>query len=116
MTVTAPTRELADSAACPGDDTLIAMVEHALPAARLEALAAHVDHCERCRATIGTLAAVDRVVEQRVGRYRLDEPLGSGGMGVVWVAWDPMLERRVAIKLMRPELGAGEHGAARLLR
>ena len=35
-------------------------------------------------------------------------------MGVVWAAWDPMLERRVAIKLMRPEVG--EHGPARLLR
>ncbi len=101
---------------CPGDDTLIALVEHALPAVRVEAIADHVDGCERCRATIGHLAAVDPAAQKpaMVGRYRLEEQLGVGGMGVVWAAWDPMLERRVAIKLMRPEVG--EHGPARLMR
>jgi hypothetical protein len=39
-----------------------------------------------------------------VGRYRLLEQIGAGGMGVVWGAWDPELERRVAIKLLKPEL------------
>jgi hypothetical protein len=36
-----------------------------------------------------------------IGRYRLLEQAGRGGMGVVWSAWDPELERRVAIKLVR---------------
>jgi serine/threonine protein kinase len=34
-------------------------------------------------------------------RYRVDAPIGSGGMGAVWSGYDRQLERRVAIKLMR---------------
>ena len=38
------------------------------------------------------------------GRYRVESPIGRGGMGVVYLATDLSLERPVALKLIAPEL------------
>ena len=50
-----------------------------------------------------------------LGRYRLERELGAGGMGVVHAAFDPDLERRVALKVLRKSDG-GDEARQRLLR
>ncbi|MGB1016917.1 MAG: serine/threonine-protein kinase, partial [Nannocystaceae bacterium] len=44
----------------------------------------------------------NRSSAERIGRYMLLDRLGQGGMGVVYSAYDAELERKVAIKLLRP--------------
>ena len=49
--------------------------------------------------------ATGRVI---AGRYELSTLIGQGGMGQVWTAYDQRLDRRVAVKLLRPDKVAGQ--------
>src|SRR5438132_12110877 len=40
----------------------------------------------------------------KIGKYRIDSVLGKGAMGVVYKAFDPGIERAVAIKTVRKDL------------
>jgi tRNA A-37 threonylcarbamoyl transferase component Bud32 len=49
-------------------------------------------------------ALLERVRQALAPDYELERELGSGGMGIVFLAWEPALKRRVAVKVLRPEL------------
>jgi serine/threonine protein kinase len=55
-------------------------------------------------------------VGTRVGRYELSKLLGRGGMGCVYLGWDAQLRRKVAVKVLLPEVAGDAESRARFLR
>src|SRR4051794_26230616 len=55
-------------------------------------------------------------MRERLGQYQILAPLGAGGMGEVYVARDPSLGRKVAIKLLPVRLSGDKETLARFTR
>ncbi len=51
-----------------------------------------------------------------LAHYRVLKLIGEGGMGIVFLAVDPRLQRQVALKVMRPEMAQGGTARQRFLR
>jgi predicted Ser/Thr protein kinase len=112
--------------ACLDEQTVVAFVSGALGGSALAEVERHLVGCETCAALVA-LAAPDppsprpgASVPPRpgalVGRYRLLQLVGRGGIGEVYAAHDPELDRKVAIKILRADANPDDIGAARLQR
>jgi serine/threonine-protein kinase len=98
---------------CPPAETLLEFAAGSLPDDASAKIEAHIDDCAECRGALSNLARGD--APPSFGRYRIDTVLGSGGMGIVYRAWDPQLARPIAIKVVRRG-GEDTQGRARLVR
>ena len=129
---TAALVESADTAALVESAATAALVESAATAALSDATASSAataaaqprfDTAETV-ASSPSAGGDDSIVEgleqgSRLDRFVVVEKLGEGGMGVVIAAYDPDLDRKVAIKLLRAgawDTGVSSEGRQRLLR
>jgi serine/threonine-protein kinase len=98
--------------ACPDENALLRFSLGELPGGQRELLESHLDDCSSCRGALAAVAlgSTGLVAERgapleegaRLGRYRVERPVGRGAMGAVYAARDLDLDRPVALKVLHP--------------
>jgi tetratricopeptide (TPR) repeat protein len=115
---------------CGDENTVLDFIEGRLSADETRSFEEHIDGCADCRALVGAVGRAFAAtggtagggsptpvhVGERVSRYVILDWVGAGGMGVVYSAYDTELDRKIALKLLRPGSTPDPEPAARLLR
>ncbi len=105
---------------CPDDNVLGAYVTRRLPEPERARVDEHLASCDACLTITCAAAGDDRAPAEpdriAVGRYILVEMIGRGGMGEVYAAHDPQLDRKIALKLVRSQRFEQADVRARLSR
>ena len=115
--------------ACLDEDTVLALLDGRLSAPDLARAEAHLASCASCLelVALGTGAGAPPPVApavspdqlspgSTVGRYVILHLVGRGGMGEVYAAYDPELDRQIALKLLGARGAGPASGRARLLQ
>ena len=115
-----PTPEPASARGCVSDDEVAAFMDGQLDPVAVAALELHLTSCPACRRLLSLVVRASQSVAPagaepapahdvvlapgvRVGRFVVLEPVGAGAMGTVYAAHDPLLHRKVALKVLRRE-------------
>lgn len=66
--------------------------------------------------TGGEAVTEEHKVGSMIGKYKIRSKLGAGGMGAVYLGFDTLIEREVAIKVLSQDVGASEIALQRFLQ
>src|SRR5262249_8854102 len=84
-----------------------AFVERTLSGPERDDVEAHLDTCGSCREAVALVAATEEGAPRRIGRYRLDRVIGSGGLGGGWQARGPPARRGPGLQPPAPPAAPG---------